>query len=161
MRRRFSSSPHTHYLRARFVAPVAIGLVFSGLLAISAPGCSDGSASSGGGSGGGTTTTTTAAACPIPADPFELGDGVGHPDPYGAKAAGQARAGRIVTEDDIVQPAHGRQKTHVGDLVLANDRIAVTIEDKGLSDGYARFGGEILAIDAVGEDGRPMGLSYY
>ncbi|MFO0589612.1 MAG: CehA/McbA family metallohydrolase [Polyangiaceae bacterium] len=155
----FFLSPH-HYLRARFVAPVAIGLVFSGLLAITAPGCSDGSASSGGGSGGGT-TTTTAAACPIPADPFELGDAVGHADPYGAKAAGQARAGRIVTEADIVQPAHGRQKTHVGDFVLANDRIAVTIEDKGLSDGYARFGGEILAIDAIGEDGRPMGLSYY
>ena len=36
-------------------------------------------------------------------------------------------------------------------------KLAVTIEDKGLSDGYARFGGEILAVDRVGDDGKPMG----
>ncbi len=49
----------------------------------------------------------------------------------------------------------------MGDFWLANDKIAVAIEDKGLSDGYARFGGEILAIDRVGDDGRPAGVSYY
>ena len=161
MRRRFSSSLPTRLLGARFLAPITLSLLFSGILAITAPGCSGDASSSDGGSGSGTTTTTSSATCSLPEAPFELGDADGHPDPYGAKAAGQARAGRIATEDDIVQPAHGRQKTHVGDFVLANDRIAVTIEDKGLSDGYARFGGEILAIDAVGKDGRPMGLSYY
>src|SRR5690606_6349950 len=62
---------------------------------------------------------------------------------------------------DIVQPAHGRQRINVGDFVLANDKIAVAIEDKGLSDGYARFGGELLSIDQVGDDGRPVGSSKY
>lgn len=92
---------------------------------------------------------------------FEPGDAKGHSDPFGAKAAGQARAGRVDNVDAAWQPAHGRQKINAGDFVLANDSIAVFIEDKGLSDGYARFGGEILAIDAVGDDGRPKGLSRY
>lgn len=92
---------------------------------------------------------------------FEVGDPKGHADPFGAKAAGQARAGRIATLDGIAQPAHGRQHIDIGDFVLANDKIAVYIEDKGLSDGYARFGGEILGIDAIGDDGKPKGLSRY
>lgn len=92
---------------------------------------------------------------------FEVGDPNGHADPFGARAAGQARAGRIATLDGIAQPAHGRQHVDIGDFVLANDKIAVYIEDKGLSDGYARFGGEILGIDAIGDDGKPKGLSRY
>jgi hypothetical protein len=105
---------------------------------------------------------------PVPGDEcilqqttFEAGDPNGHADPFGAKAAGQARAGRIAAVDGIAQPAHGRQRIDVGDYVLANDKIAVFIENKGLSDGYARFGGEILAIDAIGDDGKPKGLSRY
>lgn len=58
-----------------------------------------------------------------------------------------------------MQPAHGRQRIRTGDFILVNDTIAVAIEDAGLSDGFARFGGEILAVDKVGEDGRPLGLS--
>ncbi len=92
---------------------------------------------------------------------FEVGDPNGHADPFGAKAAGQARAGRIASLDGIAQPAHGRQHIDVGDFVLANDKIAVYIEDKGISDGYARFGGEILGIDAIGDNGKPRGLSRY
>ena len=92
---------------------------------------------------------------------LEVGDANGHADPFGAKAAGQARAGRIMAAADIVAPAHGRQPIETGDFVLANSKIAVVIEDGGLSDGYARFGGEILAVDKIGEDGKPMGLSYY
>jgi hypothetical protein len=92
---------------------------------------------------------------------FEVGDAKGHADPFGAKAAGQARAGRLDQIAGVAQPAHGRQQVQPGDFVLANDKIAVFIEDKGFSDGYARFGGEILAIDAVGEDGKPRGLSQY
>jgi len=92
---------------------------------------------------------------------FEVGDPNGHANPFGAKAAGQARAGRLAQIDGVPQPAHGRQRLEPGDFVLANDKIAVYIEDKDLSDGYARFGGEILAIDKVGDDGKPMGLSRY
>lgn len=92
---------------------------------------------------------------------LSAGDTSGHPDPFGARAAGQARAGRVRDSSMIVAPANGRQLVEVGDYVLANDRIAVYIEDRDLSSGYARFGGEILSVDAVGEDGRPAGLSHY
>jgi hypothetical protein len=91
---------------------------------------------------------------------FETGDPDGHPEPFGAKAAGQARAGRIAAAD-VVQPAHGRQRVEAGDFVLVNDRVAIFIEDKGLSDGYGRFGGEIVALDRVGDDGKPVGGSYF
>ena len=104
---------------------------------------------------------------PLPCDPFrgaggfEVGSPDGHADPLGAKAAGQARAGRIRDVASFPQPAHGRQRIQDGDFVLANDRIAAVIEGPGLSDGYGRFGGEIIAVDAVGDDGRPRGLSRY
>ncbi|MCC6558846.1 MAG: CehA/McbA family metallohydrolase [Polyangiaceae bacterium] len=104
---------------------------------------------------------------PLACDPFrgaggfEVGDAEGHPDPLGAKAAGQARAGRIRDAAAFPQPAHGRQRIEEGDFVLANGRIAAVIEDRGLSDGYGRFGGELIAVDAIGEDGRPRGVSRY
>jgi len=99
--------------------------------------------------------------CPLTGATFAVGDPNGHPDPFGARAAGQARASRIKDGATYPQPAHGRQRIETGDFVLINDRIAVVIEDKGLSDGYGRFGGELLAIDRVGTDGRPMGISKY
>ena len=118
------------------------------------------------GTGGGattstTTTTTSAPACALEGNTFEPGSPDGHADPTGAKAAKQARAGRIKDLSLVAQPAHGRQRIEVGDFLLANDKIAVVIEDKGPSDGYAPFGGEILALDRVGDDGRPLGLSMY
>ncbi|MBK7586821.1 MAG: CehA/McbA family metallohydrolase [Myxococcales bacterium] len=113
--------------------------------------------SDGGGGGGGKKPE----ACPKEGEGFTAGDPTGHADPFGAKAASQARAGRITSEAQVVQPAHGRQRVRVGDFVLANERISAYVEDKGLSDGYARFGGELLAIDRVGDDGRPVGNSYY
>jgi hypothetical protein len=103
---------------------------------------------------------TLANPCDSPAA-FDVGDPTGHADPLGASAAGQARAGRITDLSAIPQPAHGRQRISDGDFLLINDKIAVVIEDSGLSDGYGRFGGEILAIDQVGEDGRPRGVSLY
>ncbi len=115
----------------------------------------------GAGGAGGSAGSAGSAGAPSCPTVFEVGDPNGHADPYGAKAASQARAGRISKQGDVVQPAHGRQRINVGDFVLANDKIAVVIEDKGLSDGYARFGGEILSIDQVGEDGRPVGSSKY
>ncbi|MCB9590397.1 MAG: CehA/McbA family metallohydrolase [Polyangiaceae bacterium] len=138
--------------------------VLTSLSVVAAAACSDteetkqplASGGAGGTAGSGGTGGTTN--CPTS---FEVGDATGHADVYGAKAASQARAGRITDAAQIVQPAHGRQRINVGDYVLANDKIAVTIEDKGLSDGYARFGGEILAVDQVGDDGRPLGRSNY
>lgn len=92
---------------------------------------------------------------------FEPGGDDGHADPMGAKAAQQARAGRITDAAQIIVGEDARQKPKVGDFLLINDKIAIYVEDKGVSDGYARFGGEILAVDRVGEDGRPMGMSKY
>jgi hypothetical protein len=102
--------------------------------------------------------TSTQVSC---VEQLEMGDPDGHADPFGAKAAGQARAGRLHDVSDVAQPAHGRQGIQNGDFVLANDKIAVAIEDGGLSDGYARFGGEIISVDQVGDDGRPTGKSRY
>lgn len=98
--------------------------------------------------------------CDLATATFAIGDDLGHADPYGAKAAGQARAGRLKA-GDVVPPAHGRQQVREGDFVLVNDKIAVVIEDKGESDGYNPFGGEILSLDLVGDDGRPRGLSQF
>lgn len=111
-----------------------------------------------GGSGGG---STSSGACALEGARFEEGDPAGHPDPFGAKAAGQARAGRVDDMEGIAQPAHGRQPLQAGDVVLANDKIAVWIEAAGVSDSYGRFGGDVVAIDAIGEDGRPRGLSKF
>lgn len=128
--------------------------------------CSDAPAVSSTGTGGGSGTTSSSSssggepACPAGVPAFEPG-GAGHPDPLGAKAAGQARAGRITDVAQIPQPAHGRQQIANGDYLLTNDKIAVVIEDKGDSDGYAPFGGEILAIDQVGADGKLRGVSMY
>ncbi|MBX3264591.1 MAG: CehA/McbA family metallohydrolase [Labilithrix sp.] len=91
---------------------------------------------------------------------FDSG-GDGHADPFGAKAAGQARAGKIVDASQIVQGPLARQRVRVGDFALANDRIAVYIEAEGRADGYSPFGGDIVAIEPVGADGRPTGASQY
>lgn len=92
---------------------------------------------------------------------FEPVTSDGHADPTGAKAAKQARAGRIKDPSVIRQPADARQRVKVGDFLLTNDKVAIAIEDKGLSDGYARFGGEILAADRVGDDGKMIGQSRF
>ncbi len=98
--------------------------------------------------------------CSLTTAKFEVGDPNGNPDPFGAKAAGQARAGRIKAAD-VKQPAHGRQQIQDGDFVLANDKIAVVVEDKGVSDGYLRFGGGIIALDKIGPDGKMLGQSTF
>ncbi|MBS2013636.1 MAG: CehA/McbA family metallohydrolase [Deltaproteobacteria bacterium] len=92
---------------------------------------------------------------------FPDGSPDGSADPFGAKAAGQARAGRLRDPSQIVQHSSARNKVRVGDYVLANDKIAVYIEGARESDGYDTFGGKILAMDPVGADGRPIGVSQY
>ncbi|MFO0677831.1 MAG: CehA/McbA family metallohydrolase [Polyangiaceae bacterium] len=89
------------------------------------------------------------------------GDPDGHRDPFGAKAAGQARAGRIHDPAQIRQPLDARAKVRLGDFVLANDSIAVYVEGAGESDGYDPFGGEILGLETVDASGLPLGTSQY
>ncbi|MEM1034679.1 MAG: CehA/McbA family metallohydrolase [Myxococcota bacterium] len=104
---------------------------------------------------------------PVPscAPEIEEGDPFGHPDVFGARASGEARAGRIANIASFPQPAHERNPFLEGDFVMANERIAVVIEgvrdDARPSDGYARFGGELVGLDRVGDDGRPLGTSFY
>ncbi|HEX2574264.1 MAG TPA: CehA/McbA family metallohydrolase [Polyangia bacterium] len=102
-----------------------------------------------------------AAAGITPESRFPAGSRDGHPDPAGAKAAGQARAGRITDARLIRQPDNARQPVHLGDYLLINDKIAAYIEAEGPSDGYLDFGGEILGIEPVGPDGLPLGVSQY
>jgi hypothetical protein len=79
---------------------------------------------------------------------FEVGDD-GHAQPLGA-TAGQARAGRIASAD---LPPYPMQVWRGGDFVLANDRIAIVIEDVGDSDLYDPWGGRPVGVARV-EDGR-------
>ncbi|HSO38208.1 MAG TPA: CehA/McbA family metallohydrolase [Labilithrix sp.] len=89
------------------------------------------------------------------------GGGDGSSDPFGAKAAGQARAGRIKDAAQIVQPDNARNKVRVGDFVLANEKVAVYIEAEGESDGYNPLGGDVLALELIGPDGKPTGVSQF
>ena len=85
----------------------------------------------------------------------------GAADPFGAKAANQARAGRIKDAAQIVQPENARNKVRVGDFVLANDKVAVYIEAEGESDGYNPLGGDVLALELIGANGKPTGVSQF
>src|SRR5262249_29219003 len=89
------------------------------------------------------------------------GSADGHADPFGAKGAKQARAGRIRDAALVKQPADARQKVHAGDYLLINEKIAAVIEAARPSDGYAPFGGELLAIEQIADDGTPSGTSEY
>ena len=92
---------------------------------------------------------------------FPTGDAVGARDLFAGRAAKQARAGRLDDAKFIVQRPDPRQQIRLGDYLLINDKIAAYIEAPGLSDGYLEFGGEILALDRVGDDGRPLGKSTF
>ncbi len=110
----------------------------------------------------GESSEVTPTTCTDLAESFRFESGTdGHADPFGAKAAGQARAGRITRADQIVQPDDARHKVRLGDFALANDKIALYIEAEGMSDGYFPYGGEILRVEPVGEDGRPKGIGEY
>lgn len=123
-----------------------------GLLSASGAGCGDDEST--------TPQPDPEPSCALDGSVFATGSAEGHADPFGAKAAGHARAGRI-RASDIPQPAHDKFKHEDRDFVLVNDKISVVIEDVDISDGYGRFGGEILSLDRVGDDGRPVGGSMY
>lgn len=107
----------------------------------------------------------TPAACAAsgltPQSRLPTGDNDGHADPFGARAAGQARASRVRDAAWVRQPDNARGRARVGDYLLLNDRVAFYIEGARTSDGYASLGGEIIAADRVGDDGRPLGVSQY
>jgi hypothetical protein len=78
---------------------------------------------------------------------FEVGDPDGHAEPLGAGPT-EARAGRLAAS---ALPADPQQLSTVraGDFVLANDRIAVIVEDVGLSDHYVPWGGALIGLGRV------------
>jgi hypothetical protein len=78
---------------------------------------------------------------------IELGDPNGHPDPLGAGPT-EARAGRIDAADLPDVPS-GLASWGSGEFVLANDRVAITIEDVGPSDLYDPWGGRITGVARV------------
>ena len=87
------------------------------------------------------------ASCPTAATAFPDGSADGHPQPLGA-AAGQARAGRARAADLPPVPS-GLITWKEGDFVLANDRVALVIEDVGDSDLYDPWGGRPVGLARV------------
>jgi hypothetical protein len=80
-------------------------------------------------------------------DTIPTGDPNGHPDPLGA-GPDQARAGRIAASE--LPPFDSNlQIWGSGEFILANDRIAIAIEDVGPSDLYDPWGGRPTGIARV------------
>ncbi len=79
--------------------------------------------------------------------PYPAGDLEGHPEPLGASAS-EARAGRI-TAADLPASRPGLLTWSEGDYVLANDRIAIVIEDVGDSDLYDPWGGRPVGVARI------------
>ena len=87
------------------------------------------------------------AAAPCGPGPFAAGDPDGHPAPLGAGPT-EARAGRVRAED--LPPVPSALVTwKPGDFVLANDKIALVIEDVGDSDLYDPWGGRPVGLARV------------
>lgn len=84
--------------------------------------------------------------CPT-GDAFPAGSTDGHPAPLGA-GPGEARAGRVSEADLPVVPS-GLATWKPGDFVLANDRVALVIEDVGHSDLYDPWGGRPVGLARV------------
>src|SRR5690349_16399818 len=71
----------------------------------------------------------------------------GHPDPLGA-GPNEARAGRITAAELPAVPS-GLITWKPGDFVLANDKVAIVIEDVGDSDLYDPWGGRPVGLARV------------
>jgi hypothetical protein len=89
--------------------------------------------------------------CPTALTAFPDGSPDGHPQPLGAPP-GQARAGRVRAGDLPAVPS-GLVTWREGDFVLANERVALVIEDAGDSDLYDPWGGRPVGLARV-EAGR-------
>ncbi|MCB9615471.1 MAG: CehA/McbA family metallohydrolase [Sandaracinus sp.] len=110
----------------------------------SSPLVEDAGTEDGGEDGGGGRT------CEGPVPTLERPSGTAHAEPLGASAT-EARAGQL-TADDLPDDPEGLLTWRAGDWVLANDHVAVVIEDARASDGYDPFGGKLAGMAAV-EDG--------
>ncbi len=86
-------------------------------------------------------------ACATPPSLPPDGDPTGHPQPLGAGPT-EARAGRITAAELPVVPS-GLITWHDGDFVLANDKVALVIEDVGDSDLYDPWGGRPVGLARV------------
>ena len=73
------------------------------------------------------------------------GDVTGHPEPLDAGPS-EARAGRISAQVQLPATTLGLATWAVGDYVLANDRVALVIEDVGPSDLYDPWGGRPVGM---------------
>jgi hypothetical protein len=83
-------------------------------------------------------------ACFSPPEPFAVGATDGHPDPLGASAT-EARAGRIHASQ-LPMVSSGLVTWADNDFVLANDKVALVIEDVGDSDLYDPWGGRPVGV---------------
>lgn len=90
-------------------------------------------------------TTTDGQSCTLPA--FEAGTD-GASDPMAAVAGGHAAAGRVKAADLPAVPS-GLITWKAGDFVLANDKVAMVIEDVGDSDLYDPWGGRPVGLARV------------
>ena len=79
--------------------------------------------------------------------PFADGDPTGHADPLHSSTT-QARAGRV-TAAQLPDVPSGLITWKAGDFVLANDRVAIVIEDAGDSDLYDPWGGRPVGLARV------------
>jgi len=79
--------------------------------------------------------------------PYPAGDLEGHPQPLGASSS-EARAGRVTTAD-LPETRPGLLTWKDGDYVIANDKIALVIEDVGDSDLYDPWGGRPVGLARV------------
>ncbi len=82
-----------------------------------------------------------------PSTPFQEGDAIGHPQPLGA-GPNEARAGRIHAAQ-LPAVASGLITWKDNDFVLANDKVALVIEDVGDSDLYDPWGGRPVGLARV------------
>src|SRR4051794_5834741 len=78
---------------------------------------------------------------------FATGDPDGHPEPLGS-GPGEARAGRLLAAD-LPEVPSGLVTWNAGDFVIANNRIALVIEDVGDSDLYDPWGGRPVGLSLV------------
>jgi hypothetical protein len=82
--------------------------------------------------------------CDSPPEPFTTGSLDGHPDPLHAGPT-EARAGRIHASE-LPPVSSGLVTWADNDFVLANDKIALVIEDVGDSDLYDPWGGRPVGV---------------
>ena len=73
------------------------------------------------------------------------GDVTGHPEPLDSGPS-EARAGRLSAQVQLPVTTLGLATWAVGDYVLANDRVALVIEDVGPSDLYDPWGGRPVGM---------------